>query len=117
MEARAQTKHVRMSPQKMRLVVDLIRGKDAEEAIGVLEFSPRRAARVVGKTLKSAIANAEATQHVDVDRLYVKQAFVDEGVSQKRFTPRAHGRATPIIKRSSHVTIVVDERPAKQAAR
>jgi large subunit ribosomal protein L22 len=102
-----------MSAQKVRLVVDLIRGKRAEEAIGVLEFTPRRAAKVIVKTLKSAIANAEATQHVDVDRLYVKRAWVDEGVTQKRFTPRAHGRATQIMKRSSHVTIVVDERPGK----
>jgi large subunit ribosomal protein L22 len=110
-ETRAVTRHVPISPQKARLVADLIRGKKAEEAIGILEFSPRRAARIFGMTLKSAIANAEATQNVDVDRLYVKTVSVDEGKSQKRFLPRAHGRATQLIKRSSHLTVVVDERP------
>jgi large subunit ribosomal protein L22 len=110
-ETRAVTRHVQISPQKARLVADLIRGKTAEVAIGILEFSPRRAARIFGKTLKSAIANAEAMQNVDVDRLYVKTVSVDEGKSQKRFLPRAHGRATQLIKRSSHLTVVVDERP------
>jgi len=113
METRARTRHVRMSPQKARLVVDLIRGKGVEEAIGVLEFNPRKASRVIAKTLKAAIANAETTQNVDVDALYVKAAFVDAGRTQKRFMPRAHGRATRIVKRSSHVTIVVDERGQK----
>jgi large subunit ribosomal protein L22 len=99
-----------MSPRKARLVVDLIRGKRAEEAVGLLELNARRAARVIVRTLKSAIANAEATASADVDRLYVTAAFVNEGRTQKRFLPRAHGRATQILKRSSHVTIVVDER-------
>ena len=110
MESRASTRHVRIAPQKARLVVDLIRGKRVEEAIGVLEFNPRRASKVIAKTLKSAIANAESTQNVDVDTLYVKAAWVDGAQTQKRFLPRAHGRATRIIKRSSHVTIVVDEK-------
>ena len=110
MESRASTRHVRITPQKARLVIDLIRGKRVEEAIGVLEFNPRRASKVVAKTLKSAIANAESTHNVDVDTLYVKAAWVDGAQTQKRFLPRAHGRATRIIKRSSHVTIVVDER-------
>jgi len=110
METRAQLKHIRISPQKARLVVDMIRGKGVEDAIGILEFNERRASKVIVKTLKSAIANAETTQNVDVDTLYVKSAWVDEGKVQKRFLPRAHGRATKVIKRSSHVTIVVDER-------
>jgi large subunit ribosomal protein L22 len=110
MESRASTRHVRIAPQKARLVVDLIRGKGVEEAIGVLEFNARRASKVIAKTLKSAIANAESTQNVDVDTLYVKAAWVDGAQTQKRFLPRAHGRATRIIKRSSHVTIVVDEK-------
>ncbi|MCC6847319.1 MAG: 50S ribosomal protein L22 [Deltaproteobacteria bacterium] len=110
MESRASTRHVRVGPQKARLVVDLIRGKSVEEAIGVLEFNPRRVSKVVAKTLKSAIANAESTHNVDVDALYVKAAWVDGAQTQKRFLPRAHGRATRVIKRSSHVTIVVDER-------
>ena len=110
METRAQLKHIRISPQKARLVVDMIRGKGVEEAIGILEFNERRASKVIAKTLKSAIANAETTQNIDVDTLYVKSAWVDEAKVQKRFLPRAHGRATKVIKRSSHVTIVVDER-------
>lgn len=113
METRASIHHVRIAPQKMRLVVDLIRGKGVEEAIGILEFNQRRASKVIAKTLKSAIANAEATQNLDVDALYVKTAYVDEAVTQKRSLPRAHGRATKIFKRSSHVTIVVDERQGK----
>jgi large subunit ribosomal protein L22 len=110
MESRASTRHVGVSPQKARLVVDLIRGKRVEEAIGVLEFNAKRVSKVVAKTLKSAIANAESAHNVDVDTLYVKAAWVDGAQTQKRFLPRAHGRATRIIKRSSHVTVVVDER-------
>ena len=110
-EARAVTRTIRVSPQKLNLVAAMIRGKPVERALADLTFSRKRIAREVKKTLQSAIANAEATQNVDVDRLYVKRATVDEGRSQKRFLPRAHGRATQIIKRSSHVTIVVDERP------
>ncbi|MEO6025858.1 MAG: 50S ribosomal protein L22 [Candidatus Binatia bacterium] len=110
MESRASTRHVGVSPQKTRLVVDLIRGKRVEEAIGVLEFNAKRVSKIVAKTLKSAIANAETVHNVDVDTLYVKAAWVDGAQTQKRFLPRAHGRATRIIKRSSHITIVVDER-------
>src|SRR3954451_3850523 len=117
METRAQLKHIRISPQKARLVVDLIRGKGVEEAIGILEFNDRRASKVISKTLKSAIANAETTQNIDVDTLYVKSAWVDEGKVQKRFLPRAHGRATKVVKRSCHVTIVVDERQKKDRTR
>ena len=117
METKAKTKHVRMAPRKARLVVDLIRGRGVEEAIGILEFNARRAAPVIAKTLKSAIANAEATSNIDVDTLYVKAAWVDAGTVQKRFLPRAHGRATRVVKRSCHVTIVVDERQKKDRTR
>src|SRR5215831_3470749 len=110
MEARARTLFVRMTPRKARLVVDLIRGKAVGDALSVLDFTPKRAARVIAKTLRSAVANAENTQNVDVDRLYVKRVFVDEGPTQKRTLPRAQGRATRILKRTSHVTVVVDER-------
>jgi len=99
----------------VRLVVDMIRGKGAEEAVGILEFNARRASKAIAKTLKSAIANAEATQNVDIDALYVKSAYVDEGVTAKRSLARAHGRATKIFKRSSHITIVVDERQTRNA--
>jgi large subunit ribosomal protein L22 len=110
MEARAISKYVRVAPRKARLVVDMIRGRRVEEALGILEFTLKRAGRMIAKTVKSAVANAENTQNVDVDRLYVKQAFVDGGPTIKRFMPRAHGRATRVNKRTSHVTIVVDER-------
>jgi large subunit ribosomal protein L22 len=109
-ESRAVTRYVRIAPRKARLVVDMIRGQRVEQALGILEFTSRRAARLIAKTVKSAVANAESNQNVDVDRLYVKRAYVDEGPTLKRFMPRAHGRATPILKRTSHVTIVVDEK-------
>lgn len=110
MEVRAVSRYLRIAPRKARLVGDMIRGKGVEDALKILDFTPRRAARLISKTLKSVIANAEHTHSVDVDRLYVRRIVVDEGVTAKRFLPRAHGRATPIKKRSSHVTIVVDER-------
>ncbi len=110
MEARAITRSVRISPQKARLVVNLIRGKPVEQALLILRFTPKKAARILTKTLQSAIANATDTQHVDPDRLYVKRAYVDGGTTLKRFMPRAHGRATPIRKRTSHFTVVVDEK-------
>jgi large subunit ribosomal protein L22 len=110
MEARAVSRQLRIGPRKARLVVDLIRGKKVEEALMLLDFVPKKAARLLTKTLKSAIANAEHTQRVDIDQLYVKRAMVDGGTTMKRFLARAHGRATPLRKRSSHITIVVDER-------
>ena len=109
MEARAITKFIRLSPRKVRLVVDQIRGKGVEEALNILKFTPKRSALVVSKTLRTAVANAESTQSVDVDQLFVKQVKVDEGGMWKRFTPRAQGRATRIRKRLSHITIVLDE--------
>ena len=109
MEARAVSRHLRIAPRKARGVVDLIRGKNVGDALMVLDFVPRKAARLVAKTLKSVIANAESQQRVDVDRLYVRRITVDGGATLKRFMPRAHGRATPIHKRTSHITIVVDE--------
>jgi large subunit ribosomal protein L22 len=110
MEARAVSRHLRIAPRKARVVVDLIRGKSVGEALQILDFVPKKAARMVTKTLKSVIANAENTQRVDVDRLYVRRVSVDGGATLKRFLPRAHGRATPLRKRTSHITIVVDER-------
>lgn len=110
MEARAVTRDLRISPQKARLVADLIRGKNVGDALMILDFTPKKAARMMTKTLKSVIANAESQQRVDVDRLYVSKIMIDGGATLKRFLPRAHGRATPMIKRTSHITIVVDER-------
>ena len=110
MEARAVTRNVRISPQKARLVANLIRGKQVEEALTILRFTPKKAARILDKTLRAAIANAADTQNVNPDALYVKLTYVDGGTTLKRFIPRAHGRATPIRKRTSHFTVVVDEK-------
>ena len=110
MEARAVSRFIRVSPRKMRLVVDEVRGKPVDDALTLLKFVPKGCAGVVAKTLRSAIANAENTQSVDVDRLYVKRVNVDEAGMWKRFMPRGMGRATRIRKRLSHLTIVVDER-------
>ena len=118
-EARAIQRSTRQSPYKMRLVIDQIRGKDVNEALALLKFSKKHAAKQIEKTLASAVANAEylareANEAVDVDRLYVKRAVVNEGPKLKRFTPAAMGRATPIQKRTSHVEIVVAEREQRE---
>ena len=110
METRAMTRFLRVSPRKVRLVVDQIRGKEVEAALNILKFTPKRSATIVTKVLRTAIANAETTQSVDVDRLYVKRVTVDEGGMWKRFMPRAQGKATRIRKRLRHITIVIDER-------
>lgn len=110
MEAKAVARYVRISPQKARLVVDLIRGKGVEAALGVLDFTPKKGAKIVAKTLRSVVANAENNKNLNVDTLYVKRIEVGAGPTLKRFLPRAHGRATPLHKRSSHITIVLDEK-------
>jgi large subunit ribosomal protein L22 len=110
MEARASTRFVRVAPRKARLVVDLIRGRAVGDALTVLDYTPKKAARILAKTLRSAVANAENTGGVDVDDLVVKRAFVDEGPTQKRTLPRAQGRATRVFKRSSHLTVVVGQK-------
>jgi len=110
MEVRARLRFVRIGPRKARLVADLIRGKGSEEALNILRFTKKAAAKIVTKLLKSAIANATQKKTIDVDRLYVKQITVDQGPTMKRFLPRALGRATTIRKRTSHIQIVLDER-------
>jgi len=114
-EARAIQRSTRQSPYKMRLVIDQIRGKTVNEALALLAFSKKHAAKQIEKVLKSAVANAEysaRTENVplDVDTLFVKYAVINEGPKLKRFTPAAMGRATPVQKRTSHVEIVVSER-------
>jgi len=100
-----------MSPQKVRLVVDLIRGQDAGEALNILRFTKKRATREVEKVLRSAIANAEQkSENVDVDRLVVAKAYVDDGPRAKRIRPAPMGRAYRYQRRMSHVTVVVEER-------
>ena len=106
---KAKLRFTRIATRKARLVADLIRGKRSEEALNILTFTPKAAARMIIKLLKSAIANA-TQKKIDVDRLYVKTIVVDQGPTMKRFMPRAMGRATLIRKRTSHITIVLDER-------
>jgi large subunit ribosomal protein L22 len=117
-DASAIQRGTRQSPYKMRLVIDQIRGKNVNEALGLLRFSKKHAAVQIAKTLSSAVANAEhlARQNnepIDVDELYVKKAIVNEGPKIKRFMPAAQGRATPIQKRTSHVEIVVGAKAGK----
>lgn len=108
--AKAIAKTVRIAPRKVRLVVDLIRGKQIGEAMAILKFTPKAASPVVEKVLKSAIANAEHNYDLDLENLYVSEAYVNEGPTMKRFRPRAKGSASPINKRTSHITIVVSEK-------
>lgn len=110
METSAKLKSVRLSPQKTRLVVDMVRGKAVQEALNILKFSPQRPADIVAKLVQSAVANAEQKGVADVDRLFVKAVFVDQGPVLKRFMPRAQGRATKIRKPTSHITVVLDEK-------
>lgn len=111
MEVMARLKHLQASPQKVRLVVDLIRGKDVEEAASILRLTRKSAARPLAKLLRSAVANAEnREQGIDVGKLYVKEAFVDGGPTLKRIRANTMGRAFRILKRQSHVTIKLDTR-------
>lgn len=110
MEVRARLRFARLAPRKARLVADLIRGKGSEEAINILSFTKKAASRVILKLLRSAIANAQQKKTIDLDRLYIKRITVDQGPTWKRYIPRALGRATMIRKRTSHITIVLDER-------
>jgi len=112
MEATAKLRSVRITPQKARRVVDLIRGKSAEEALALMKFAPQAAAEPVNKLIASAVANARvkadaANVRFDEGDLIISQAFVDEGATMKRFMPRAQGRSAQILKRTSHITVVV----------
>ncbi len=110
MEARATAKYIRVSPQKARLVIDLIRGKNAGEAMNILHFTKKRVTREIEKVLRSAISNAEQkSEKVDVDRLFVSRAYVNDAPRQKRVRPAPFGRAYRYQRRMSHVTVVVEE--------
>ena len=110
MEVRAKLSYARLSPRKTRLVVDMVRGKQVQEALTALNFAPQKAAGIVLGLVKSAVANAEQKGVSDVDRLFIKTIFVDQGPVLKRFMPRAQGRATRIRKPTSHITVVLDEK-------
>ncbi len=109
MEARAKLRFARVAPRKVRLVTELVKGRRVEEALYLLNATPKAAAPIVEKLIRSAAANAESQHGADVDRLVVKTAYVDEGPTTKRWMPRAMGRATPLMKRSSHITVVLEE--------
>lgn len=109
MEVAAKLRGATISPQKVRLVADQIRGKGVEEALDILMFSPKKAAHLMKKVLESAIANAENNEGADVDELRVSAVFVDEGPTLKRIRPRAKGRADRILKRNSHITVKVSD--------
>jgi len=110
MEARAYLKYARISPRKVSLVLDIIRGQDAGRAMSILKHTPKAATEYLEKLLKSAMANAENNYNMDTDRLYVSECFVCPGPILKRIRPRAQGRAFRIDKKTSHVTLVLKER-------
>lgn len=108
-EVKASAKYVPVSPQKARLVVDLVRDKDVDEALSILQFTPKRAAGQVAKVVKSAIANAEENFGLSREDLYIHEIYVDDGPTLKRGRAGARGRYKPILKRTSHITVVLAE--------
>lgn len=108
-------RHIRMSPTKVRRVVDVVRGMDVNEALAVLKFAPQAASDPVYKVVASAAANAENTESLRADDLFISQAFVDEGVTLRRIRPRAKGSASRIMKRGAHITVVVEPKGTKGA--
>ncbi|MCH4985593.1 50S ribosomal protein L22 [Macrococcoides goetzii] len=113
MEAKAVVRTIRIAPRKVRLVLDLIRGKEVAEAIAILKLTNKASSPVVEKLLMSALANAEHNYDMNIDTLIVKEAYANEGPTLKRFRPRAQGRASAINKRTSHITIVVGDKEVK----
>jgi large subunit ribosomal protein L22 len=109
MEAKAIARYIRISPQKARLVADAVKGKNVESALNVLRFMPKKGAMILRKVVESALANATQNRAIDVDTLFIKSIHIDGGPSMKRTMPKAMGRATRIIKRTSHITVVLEE--------
>jgi len=109
MQVSAKARRLSISPQKARLVVDMVRGKPVSDALDILSFSPQKGAVLVRKVVESAIANAENNEGADIDELKVAEIFVDEGLTMKRIRPRAKGRADRILKRTSHITVTVSD--------
>ncbi|MFO7172000.1 MAG: 50S ribosomal protein L22 [Bacillota bacterium] len=114
MEAKAVARYIRIAPRKCRVVIDLIRGKSVKEAETILRFVPKRAAKPILKVLKSAVANAEHNYNMNPENLVVAKAYVDQGPTLKRWHPRMRGQAFPILKRTSHITVVVAEKEGKR---
>ncbi|OTA40777.1 MAG: 50S ribosomal protein L22 [Symbiobacterium thermophilum] len=113
MEVKASARFVRIAPRKVRVVIDLVRGKSVNEALALLKFIPKRASEPVAKVIASAAANAEHNFNLNKDNLYIAKAYVDQGPTLKRYHPRQRGQAFPILKRTSHITVVVKEKEAK----
>lgn len=110
MEAKAIAKYVRISPLKVNYICSEIQGKQVDEALSMLKFTPKKGAKVLEKVLNSAVANAENNLDLDRDNLYVKRAYANDGPHMKRFRPKARGMAYPILKRTSHIGVIVEER-------
>lgn len=110
MEVKAIAKYVRIAPRKVNLVAAEIRGKQVDEALAILKFTPKRGAEVLEKVVKSAIANAENNNNLDRENLYISEAYANQGPTLKRWRPRSQGRAYPILKRTSHVGVTVVEK-------
>lgn len=110
MEARAIAKYVRISPRKVNVVLNLIRGKDVKEALAILKFTPKSASDIITKIVNSAVANAENNHEMNADNLYIAETYANQGPTLKRFQPHAQGRAFRINKRTSHITVVVKEK-------
>ena len=110
MEVRAKLRNIRVGSQKARLVADVVRGKDVNDAIRILTYMDQKPAVFFKKLIESAVANAVQKEVIDVDNLFVKHVSVDMGPSMRRFRPRAQGRATPVLKKSSHINLILDER-------
>jgi large subunit ribosomal protein L22 len=113
MEVRAVTKYARISPSKVRFLVDAIKGQPVEAALNALKFMPMKAAGIVEKTLRSAVANADQNSEIDVDNLVVSNILADQGPTLKRFRARARGRGARILKRTSHITVILAEQSAR----
>lgn len=110
MEAKAIARHIRISPRKVNVVIDLIRGKKVGEALAILKHTPKAASEILEKVLNSAVANAENNHNMNVDNLYISEAYANQGPTLKRFRPRAQGRGVRILKRTSHITLIVKEK-------
>lgn len=109
MEVKAVAKYIRISPQKVRRITGAVKGKPVETALATLKFMPQKSAGLVGKVLRSAVANADQNENIDVDNLIVRNILVDQGPTLKRFRARARGRGSRILKRTSHITVIVAE--------
>ena len=114
MEAKAVARHVRIAPRKAKLVADLIRSKKVNKALTILKFTPKGASPIIEKVVKSAIANAENNHNLDKENLYISEIYANQGPTLKRFRPRAQGRASQILKRTSHIGVVLREKPGKE---